>query len=54
VVPFPRQPGDYARGIRVKRGGNLSMLTVNPIGNQAVLGGDERRSLIRDARRCDE
>jgi hypothetical protein len=35
-------------------GGNLSMLDVNPIGYQAVLGSDEHRSRIRDARRCDE
>jgi hypothetical protein len=34
--------------------GNLSMLDVNPIGYQAVLGSDEHRSHIRDARRCDE
>jgi hypothetical protein len=34
--------------------GNLSMLDVNPIGYQAVLGSDEHRSRIRDARRCDE
>jgi hypothetical protein len=37
-----------------KRGGNLSMLDMNPIGYQAVQGGDEHRSHIRDARRCDE
>jgi len=35
-------------------GGKLSMLDVNPFGNQAVLGSDEHRSKVRDARRCDE
>ena len=35
------------------RGGNLSMLQVNPVGNLAVLGSDERRNAGRDARRCD-
>ena len=34
--------------------GNLSMQDMNPIGYQAVLGSDEHRSAIRDARRCDE
>jgi hypothetical protein len=34
-------------------GGNLSMLHMNPGGNLAVLGSDEHRSRIRDARRCD-
>jgi len=34
--------------------GNLSMLDVNPFGYRAVLGSDEHRRRIGDARRCDE
>lgn len=48
-----RQRRDIRRGIHIKPGGNRSMLDVNPIGYLAVLGSDERRNHIRDARRCD-
>jgi hypothetical protein len=54
VVPFAVGGGSFCRGVWVKPDGNLSMLDVNPIGYQPVLGSDEHRSGIRDARRCDE
>jgi hypothetical protein len=54
VLPSGSAPGGFAVGFWVKPDGNLSMLDVNPFGYQAVLGSDEHRSRIRDARRCDE
>ena len=53
MVPRPIRRRDLRRGVCIKPGGNLSMLDVNPIGYRAVLGSDERRKAIRDARRCD-
>jgi hypothetical protein len=52
--PVPVRGGIFRRGVWVKPDGNLSMQDMNPIGYQAVLGSDEHRSAIRDARRCDE
>jgi len=52
--PVPGWGGTFCPGIWFMPGGNLSMLDVNPFGYQAVLGSDEHRSGIRDARRCDE
>jgi hypothetical protein len=52
--PVPVRDGIFCRGVWFMPGGKLSMLDVNPFGNQAVLGSDEHRSKVRDARRCDE
>ncbi|AGL14901.1 hypothetical protein L083_1391 [Actinoplanes sp. N902-109] len=43
----------FADGVLLQAGRNLTMHLMNPSGYLAVLGGDERRSTGRDARRCD-
>jgi len=52
--PAPTSNGIFCRGVCIKPDGNLSMLDVNPFGYWAVLGSDEHRRHIGDARRCDE